>query len=106
MSEKQRDNLMLPSQVMARLGIRDVQKLYALIHSGELPAINIGTKGRIDPKTGDWIEGRATWRFRLCDVEAFEQSRRVGPLPLKPVPPKSLPVPTTSFLQKTHAAAS
>ena len=44
-----------------------------LIASGELPAIDISRSK--DSK-------RPSWRFRLDDVESFEQARRSGPKPV------------------------
>jgi predicted DNA-binding transcriptional regulator AlpA len=79
-------------QVMARLGIKDPQKIYDLVRDRKLAAVNFGT------------DKRATWRFAPSDVEAYLASRRVGPLPSVPVAPKSIPVPMRNTLRRAIAS--
>lgn len=86
-------DLLTVREVLQRIGSKDTDKVYALIASGELVAINVST-GR-----------RATWRFEPSEVEAFLQRRRVGAVPPLPSRPKNLPVPSKSFLRRTVVSA-
>jgi hypothetical protein len=61
-----------PPQLAARWGVSP-DKVLALIHSGQLMAINLATNPR----------GRPRYRLRLSEIERFEEARST-----KPPPPK------------------
>jgi len=63
----ERDNLSPPD--LARLWRVNVAKIYALIASGEIAAINLA----VNPN------GKPRLRIKLTEVERFEQSRSTKP---------------------------
>lgn len=82
------DPTLTTRDVMARIGVKDPQKVYDLIPH-KLSAVNIGT------------DRRATWRFRPSAVEAYLLSRSVGPL--EAPPPVVLPPAPRHFLRRSVA---
>lgn len=44
------DTLLTPGDVMTKLRISNIKKVYGLIHSGQLPAFRVGKEFRFSPE--------------------------------------------------------
>jgi len=62
--------LLTPADVAARLNLKKLDGVYALIHGGQLIATNVAAGS-----------GRPTWRIAAEALDAFLAARRAVPVP-------------------------